>query len=106
MTIPAIYLDGQGGTTGLRIREWLADRDDIDVLSLPEEDRRDADARKELLDEADLVVLCLPDHVAGEAAAWADESGTKVIDASTAHRVADGWTYGLPELIFRKYMAG
>jgi N-acetyl-gamma-glutamyl-phosphate reductase len=95
---PKVFIDGSYGTTGLRIREWLADRDDIDVLSLPEEDRRDADARKELLDEADLVVLCLPDHVAGEAAAWADESGTKVIDASTAHRVADGWTYGLPEL--------
>ncbi len=95
---PKVFIDGSYGTTGLRIREWLADRDDIEVLSLPEEDRRDADARKALLAEADLAVLCLPDDAAGEAAALADESGTKIIDASTAHRVADGWTYGLPEM--------
>jgi N-acetyl-gamma-glutamyl-phosphate reductase len=95
---PKVFIDGSYGTVGLRIRDWLANREDIELLSLPEEDRRDADARKSLLAEADLAVLCLPDDAAGEAAAWADESGTKVIDASTAHRVADGWTYGLPEM--------
>ena len=95
---PKVFIDGSYGTTGLRIREWLADRDDIEVLSLPEDDRRDVEARKTLLAEADLAVLCLPDDAAPEAAAWAGESGTKVIDASTAHRLADGWTYGLPEM--------
>ncbi|MCH7739013.1 MAG: N-acetyl-gamma-glutamyl-phosphate reductase [Chloroflexi bacterium] len=95
---PKVFIDGSYGTTGLRIREWLADRDDIEVLSLAEEDRRDVAARKALLAEADLAVLCLPDDAAIEAAAWADESGTKVIDPSTAHRVADNWTYGLPEM--------
>ncbi len=95
---PKVFVDGSYGTTGLRIREWLADRDDIEVLSLPEEDRRDVAARKALLAEADLAVLCLPDDAAPEAAAWAGDSGTKVIDASTAHRVAGDWTYGLPEM--------
>ncbi len=97
-TLPKIFVDGSYGTTGLRIRDWLAGRDDIEMLTLPEEERRDPNARQSLLGEADLAVLCLPDDVAGEAAGWADEGGTKVIDASTAHRVADGWAYGLPEM--------
>jgi len=93
-----VYIDGHAGTTGLRIREWLAGRRDLVVLTLPEAQRRDADARRERLLEADVAVLCLPDDAAREAAAWASEGGPKLLDASTAHRVAEGWTYGLPEL--------
>jgi N-acetyl-gamma-glutamyl-phosphate reductase len=94
-----IYIDGHVGTTGLRIREWLAGREDLVVLTLPEAQRKDADARRERLLEADLAVLCLPDDAAREAAAWASGSETKLLDASTAHRVAEDWTYGLPELV-------
>ena len=95
---PRIYIDGHVGTTGLRIRDWLHGRDDLDLLHLPEESRKDPAARRERVGEADLAVLCLPDDAAREAAAWAAECGTRVVDASTAHRVAEGWTYGLPEL--------
>jgi len=95
---PRIYIDGHVGTTGLRIRDWLAPRRDLDVVSLPEEERKLPDARRKSLLEADVAVLCLPDAAAREAAAWAEEGRTRVIDASTAHRVAEGWTFGLPEL--------
>lgn len=93
-----IYIDGHVGTTGLRIRDWLDSRGDLEILSVPENRRKEALARRECLAAADLAVLCLPDGAAREAAAWALESGTRVIDASTAHRVAEGWIYGLPEL--------
>ncbi len=93
-----IYIDGHVGTTGLRIRDWLAGRDDLELLEVPESARKDATARQERIAAADLAVLCLPDDAAREAAAWAFAAGTRVIDASTAHRVADGWVYGLPEL--------
>jgi N-acetyl-gamma-glutamyl-phosphate reductase len=93
-----VYIDGHVGTTGLRIRQWLAGRTDVELLTLPEERRKDAAARRARLADADVAVLCLPDDAAREAAAWAGESGTRLIDASTAHRVADGWVYGLPEL--------
>lgn len=95
---PRVYIDGHVGTAGLRIREWLAGRDDITVVSLREEERKDVAARRKLLQGADIAVLCLPDEASREAATWADEAATRVIDASTAHRVADGWVYGLPEL--------
>ena len=93
-----VHIDGHVGTTGLRIRDWLHGRDDLEVLDLPETSRKDPSARRERVDEADVAVLCLPDDAAREAAAWAAASGTRVVDASTAHRVAEGWTYGLPEL--------
>lgn len=95
---PKVHIDGHAGTTGLRIRDWLAGRVDIELSTLDEDRRKDTAARRAAIEAADLAVLCLPDDAAREAALWAEESGTRVIDASTAHRVADGWTYGLPEL--------
>lgn len=95
---PRVYIDGHVGTTGLRIREWMAGRDDVEVLTLPEKQRKDAQARRERIIASDLAVLCLPDDAAREAAGWAAAGNTRVIDASTAHRVASGWVYGLPEL--------
>ena len=93
-----VHIDGHVGTTGLRIRDWLAGRRDIELSTLGEERRKDDAARRAAIEAADLTVLCLPDDAAREAAQWAEAGGTRVIDASTAHRVADGWTYGLPEL--------
>ena len=95
---PKVYIDGHVGTTGLRIRDWLAGRRDIEVSTLDEDRRKDVAARRAAIEAADLTVLCLPDDAAREAAQWAAECGARLIDASTAHRVADGWTYGLPEL--------
>ena len=94
-----IYIDGQAGTTALRIREWLAGRGDLDVVTLPEELRKDPATRKKALQDAQIVLLCLPDDAAKEAAAWLADSPVRILDASTAHRVSDGWLYGLPELI-------
>ena len=96
---PKVLIDGHVGTTGLRIRELLAERADLELLSLDDERRKDADARRRALEAADLAVLCLPDDAAREAADWTEHSGTRLIDASTAHRVAAGWVYGLPELL-------
>lgn len=93
-----IFIDGSAGTTGLRIRERLAARDGIELVSLPEELRKDTAARTEALNSADVAFLCLPDAAAIEAAALVSNPDTVVIDTSTAHRVADGWTYGMPEL--------
>ncbi len=95
---PKVYIDGHVGTTGLRIREWMAERSDVELLTLPEEQRKSRDARRELLCEADVAILCLPDDASREAAEWAEQTNTRLIDASTAHRVQDGWVYGLPEL--------
>ncbi len=96
---PKIYIDGQAGTTALRIRDWLAGRSDLEVITLPEELRKDPVARKKALQDASIVLLCLPDDAAKEAAAWLADSPVRILDASTAHRVTDGWVYGLPELI-------
>ena len=93
-----VYIDGSAGTTGLRIQERLANRRDLDVTVLDYEDRRDVELRRAATATADLTILCLPDDAAIEAAAWAKESGTKVVDASTAHRVNDDWAFGLPEM--------
>ena len=93
-----IYIDGQAGTTALRIREWLAGRDDLQVVVLPEALRKDAEARKQALRDAAVVVLCLPDAAAEDAAAWLAGLPVRILDASTAHRVSHGWIYGLPEL--------
>lgn len=98
MSNPKVYIDGSAGTTGLRIQERLADRADLDVKILPEGDRRDPDLRRAATADADLTILCLPDDAAIEAASWAKESNTKVVDASTAHRVDDEWAFGLPEM--------
>ncbi|MBI3783116.1 MAG: N-acetyl-gamma-glutamyl-phosphate reductase [Deltaproteobacteria bacterium] len=95
---PRVYIDGHVGTTGLRIREWLGGRDDLELITLPAELRKDATARREHLRSADLAILCLPDDAAREAVTWMQDTGTRIIDASTAHRVAEGWVFGLPEL--------
>jgi N-acetyl-gamma-glutamyl-phosphate reductase len=96
---PKVYIDGQAGTTGLRIRDLLGARDDVELLHVPQAQRKDASARRECLSAADVAILCLPDDAALEAAAWVDTGSTRLLDASTAHRVADGWTYGLAELV-------
>lgn len=93
-----IFIDGKAGTTGLRIEERLSGRDDVEIISLPDELRKDLDARKEMLNMANYVFLCLPDAAAKEAVAMIDNLDTVVIDASTAHRTNPGWAYGFPEL--------
>lgn len=95
---PRVYIDGHVGTTGLRIREWLARRADIELLTLPDDLRKQTDARRDRILAADLAVLCLPDDAARAAAQWAAHGTTRVIDTSTAHRIAPDWVYGLPEL--------
>lgn len=93
-----VFVDGQEGTTGLRIHEYLALRDDVEVLRIAADKRKDADERARLLNAADVAFLCLPDSAAREAAALVTNPATCLIDASTAHRVAPGWVFGLPEL--------
>lgn len=93
-----IFIDGGAGTTGLEIRDRLQGRDGLSLITLSEADRKDAGARRNALNDADIVILCLPDDAAREAVSLIDNNRTCVIDASTAHRVADGWTYGFPEL--------
>jgi N-acetyl-gamma-glutamyl-phosphate reductase len=93
-----VFIDGEAGTTGLQIRERLAGRADLEVLSIDPARRKDADARAELLNAADAVVLCLPDDAAREAVSLISSNRVKVVDASTAHRVASGWAYGFAEL--------
>lgn len=95
-----VFIDGAAGTTGLEIRERLGSRSDLTFVALDEPRRKDAAARREALNAADLVILCLPDEAAREAVALIDNTTTRVIDASSAHRVAAGWTYGFPELGF------
>lgn len=93
-----IYIDGQAGTTGLRIRERLAERKDVTVLVLPEDKRKDSDARREMLNTADIVFLCLPDAASMEAVSMIENPNVRVLDTSTAHRTNPAWAYGFPEL--------
>ena len=95
---PRVFIDGQAGTTGLRIRELLADRPDLDLVEIPADRRKDPEARRELLGSVDVAILCLPDDAAREAVALAADLPCRILDASSAHRVAPGWEYGLPEL--------
>ena len=93
-----VFIDGSAGTTGLRIYERLAGRADLELIRLPEELRKNADARKDALFAADIAFLCLPDAAAVEAVALAQGSKVKIIDTSTAHRTSDAWAYGFAEL--------
>lgn len=93
-----IFIDGQEGTTGLEIRERLSRRGDVEVLEISASERKDAGAKRAFMAAADLVILCLPDAAAVESAALAEGTTAKIIDASTAHRTAAEWVYGLPEL--------
>lgn len=101
-----VFIDGAAGTTGLEIAERLAGRQEFALVVLDETRRKDPAARREALNESDFAILCLPDDAAREAVAMVDAgSATRVIDASTAHRVASGWTYGFPELVGHKVIA-
>ena len=97
-----IFIDGSAGTTGLRIRERLASRTDLELVVLPDELRKDTAARRDALNAADVAFLCLPDAAAIEAVSLVENPDTVVIDTSTAHRTADGWEYGFPELAGRR----
>ena len=99
MNKPKIYIDGKEGTTGLQIYERLGKRDDVELLLIDEDKRKDLEERRKFLNEADLVFLCLPDAAAKEAVTLIDNPKTRVIDASTAHRTAQGWVYGFAELL-------
>ena len=99
MSRPRIFIDGHVGTTGLRIRRWLSARDDLEIETLDAGDRKLESERRKAIQKSDLTLLCLPDGAAVESARWAMESGTRVLDASSSHRVANGWVYGLPELV-------
>ena len=94
----SVFIDGAAGTTGLEIRERLAARGELDLVALDDARRKDPEARRQALNDADVVILCLPDDAARDSVAMIANDRTRVIDASTAHRVADGWTYGFPEL--------
>ena len=93
-----IFIDGRAGTTGLRIYERLEKRDDIELIILSDDERKDTAARKRALNEADVAFLCLPDDAARESVSLIENDNTVVIDTSTAHRTLEGWTYGFPEL--------
>ncbi len=100
-----LFIDGAAGTTGLEIRERLQGRSEFELIVLDDARRKDEAARRDALHAADIAILCLPDDAAKDAVKLAEGSGTRIIDASSAHRVADGWTYGFPELIGRGAIA-
>jgi N-acetyl-gamma-glutamyl-phosphate reductase len=98
MTNPKIYVDGEHGTTGLQILNRLQCRDDIQLLTMPHEERRNPEARRSLLNDADFAILCLPDDASREATAMVIDGNTRLIDASTAHRTDPEWVFGFKEL--------
>ena len=98
MNKPTVYIDGEHGTTGLEIRARLAERGDLSLASLPRDKAKDEAAKREVVNQVDAVILCLPDDAARATVAMIDNRTTRVIDASTAHRTAAGWVYGFPEL--------
>ena len=93
-----VFIDGKAGTTGLRIYERLSDREDVTLILLSDEERKDTEARRRALNRCDIAFLCLPDDAAREAVSLIDNPDVVVIDASTAHRTEAGWSYGFPEL--------
>ncbi|MEB3215008.1 MAG: N-acetyl-gamma-glutamyl-phosphate reductase [Nostocales cyanobacterium 94392] len=95
---PTVFIDGGEGTTGLQIYSRLNDRDDIEIITISPEKRKDVQARSQLINSADVAILCLPDDAAREAVSFVTNPQVKILDASSAHRVADGWVYGFPEL--------
>ena len=101
----SVFIDGGHGTTGLEIHERLLGRTGLSLIQIDEALRRDVDARRNALNDADVVILCLPDDAAREAVALIENDRTRVIDASTAHRVAPGWVYGFPEVVGRDVVA-
>ncbi len=106
MSGTSIFIDGAVGTTGIQIHERLAGRDGMRLITLDDATRKDNAARAEAINDADVVILCLPDDAAREAVALVRNDRTRIIDASTAHRTAAGWTYGLPEVIGYEAVAG
>ncbi|HEY4125003.1 MAG TPA: N-acetyl-gamma-glutamyl-phosphate reductase [Rhizomicrobium sp.] len=96
--VSKVFIDGAAGTTGLEIRERLSGRSELELVQLPDADRKDVRARREALNESDLVILCLPDEAAIEAVNMIERNDVRVIDASTAHRTAPGWVYGFAEM--------
>ena len=100
-----LFIDGAAGTTGLEIRERLQGRSEFELLVLDDAQRKDESARRDALHAASIAILCLPDEAAKEAVKLAEGSDTRIIDASSAHRVAEGWTYGFPELIGHEAIA-
>lgn len=97
-TKPKIFIDGEVGTTGLQIYARLSQRDDIELIRIDESKRKDPEARSQCINAADVAILCLPDDAAREAVKLVNNPAVKVLDASSAHRTADGWVYGFPEL--------
>lgn len=93
-----IFIDGSAGTTGLRIKDRLMKRSDVELITLSEEQRKDTESRKQALNSAQVAFLCLPDAAAVEAVELVENPDTVIIDTSTAHRTSEGWAYGFPEL--------